>query len=501
MSARHSTARRLRLSAGSLIVGLASVAVVVLPAQVASANTDIVTNCGGAASTSGSLPYEVANAASGDTITFQSGLSCPPASPITLTSNIDITQSLTITGPGANTMVVSGDNAHTWAVEITTVGTVNISGLTIENGYNLQGAGIGNFGSESTLNLTNAIVSDNNTCVGCGGGGGGIFNVGTLTVTNSTLSGNTGEVRAGGIFNETGGTATIKNSTLSGNSAGNTSTDYGGNGGAIDNFGTMTIINSTLSGNSTDPAAGDSLGEAIINNGNLTIISSTLTGNTGAGGGIYDDPQSYTPPVGYPLFVGASILADNTGGNCSGYEGQVITIDEGYNIADDDSCKFTATGSVNSSTTLDASLAGGLQNYGGPTDTILPTLSSPAVGVIPNPTTLDGVQVCSRTDQRGFAGPQPGETKCTIGAVEVGTVVPNLTSIKPGKGTQGTKVTINGTNLAGATGVKFNGVTAVITTDTANKITTKVPAGATTGFVTVTTTGGMATSAKKFKVT
>ena len=42
---------------------------------------------------------------------------------------------------------------------------------------------------------------------------------------------------------------------------------------------------------------------------------------------------------------------------------------------------------------------------------------------------------------------------------------------------------------------------AVIITDTANKITTKVPAQAKTGFVTVTTTGGTVKSAKKFKVT
>ena len=68
----------------------------------------------------------------GDTITFKPGLSCPAESPITLTSTISISQNLTITGPGASTMMVSGDNA----VEVFAVnsGTVTISGLTIENG-------------------------------------------------------------------------------------------------------------------------------------------------------------------------------------------------------------------------------------------------------------------------------------------------------------------------------------------------------------------------------
>ena len=48
--------------------------------------------------------------------------------------------------------------------------------------------------------------------------GGGIYTVvGTLTVTNSTISGNTAS-RGGGIFNN-GGTVTITNSTISGNTA------------------------------------------------------------------------------------------------------------------------------------------------------------------------------------------------------------------------------------------------------------------------------------------
>ena len=50
--------------------------------------------------------------------------------------------------------------------------------------------------------------------------GGGIFNTGTLTINNSTISGNTAAAlmpTGGGIYN--GGTLTINNSTISGNSA------------------------------------------------------------------------------------------------------------------------------------------------------------------------------------------------------------------------------------------------------------------------------------------
>jgi hypothetical protein len=60
---------------------------------------------------------------------------------------------------------------------------------------------------------------------------------------------------------------------------------------------------------------------------------------------------------------------------------------------------------------------GALYNNGGPTETMLPALGSLAIGVIPPGTTLNGVQVCPRLDQRGLAS-APG-ANCTIGAVEV----------------------------------------------------------------------------------
>ncbi len=78
---------------------------------------------------------------------------------------------------------------------------------------------------------------------------------------------------------------------------------------------------------------------------------------------------------------------------------------------------------------------------------------------------------------------------------------PTITSFTPTSGPVGTTVTITGTNLGSATSVKFNGVSATITSNTATQIVTKVPAGATTGKITVTTAGGTATSATNFTVT
>jgi hypothetical protein len=80
-------------------------------------------------------------------------------------------------------------------------------------------------------------------------------------------------------------------------------------------------------------------------------------------------------------------------------------------------------------------------------------------------------------------------------------VTPGITSLSGYSGDPGKKVTIQGGNLGGAIAVTFNGTPATISSDTAKKIVTHVPAGATSGFVTVTTSAGVATSSEAFTVT
>ena len=115
--------------------------------------------------------------------------------------------------------------------------------------------------------------------------GGGIRNVGTATISNSTISGNTafpGFNRGGGIINY--GAAAIYNSTISGNTA----FDGGGiDNETILNSSlqpTLTISDSTISGNSAALAGG-----GISNNeGTATISDSTISGNTAVRGGGID---------------------------------------------------------------------------------------------------------------------------------------------------------------------------------------------------------------------
>ena len=65
----------------------------------------------------------------------------------------------------------------------------------------------------------------------------------------------------------------------------------------------------------------------------------------------------------------------------------------------------------------------------------------------------------------------------------------------------GTGVTIYGTNFTNVSSVRFNGVGAGFSVSNSGRITTTVPVGATSGRITVTASGGTATSAASFTVT
>src|SRR5207237_119867 len=93
----------------------------------------------------------------------------------------------------------------------------------------------------------------------------------------------------------------------------------------------------------------------------------------------------------------------------------------------------------------------------------------------------------------------PGGTATSANAFAV-LNPPTIASFSPGSGPVGTSVTISGTNFTGATSVSFNGVGATFTVTSDTAIRATVPAGATTGPVSVTTPGGTATSASSFTV-
>jgi predicted outer membrane repeat protein len=242
----------------------------------------------------GSLRAEIAAAQSGDTIVFASSLA---GQTITLKSELLINKNLTITGPGAGQLTVSGNNA-TRVFEVAQGMQATMSGLTISNGlakYDKGGGILVDAGA--VLNASDSTLRDNSASFFkqqlVGGLGGGIDNLGTVTLSNCILTNNTAGWFGGALDNY--GTATLSNCVLTNNAGGS---------GAIYNHATLTVNNNTVVSGS-DRAGIANTGTAIIggctlsNNsgsgiynftsGTVTVRDSQLSGNTAAeGGGIWN---------------------------------------------------------------------------------------------------------------------------------------------------------------------------------------------------------------------
>ena len=196
---------------------------------------------------------------------------------------------------GEGNLTVDGNNDHR-IFSVTTGVTVELGGMTVARGSaqnsgsvdgieviadRTYGGGVLNVG---TLTLTDATVLGNYAAAGAG-----IYSEGTLTLTDSAVSGNDAEDSGAGLINGGSGTLTLANSTVSGNQA---ATFGHGLGAGIHNEGEMTIINSTITGNLGGHAEGGGIYNA--GSGTLSLINSTLSRNSAGadgparGGGIYN---------------------------------------------------------------------------------------------------------------------------------------------------------------------------------------------------------------------
>ena len=288
---RSSSAKRLNAlwSAAALLILLS--AFPVFGATITVTNT----NDGGP----GSLRDAIATAASGDTIDFS--LSYPATIAVNTALTIDSAgpKSLTITGPGASLLTISGGDAVSVFVVQPLGGlggpmTATISGLTIRRGSSLLGGGIFNGG---TLTLSNCTVTDNTVDNQLGGG---IFNVGTLTLRSSTVKGNHAgrqgvPGQGGGIHNASVGVMTLEDSLVFGNSA-----DGLGSGGGLYNTGALTLLRSVVTFNEATHGGG------MYNAGTLNVfrgsnvlnnVARGLFPDVGRGGGINNFRDGTLPGV------------------------------------------------------------------------------------------------------------------------------------------------------------------------------------------------------------
>jgi hypothetical protein len=284
------------------------------------------------------------------------------------------------------------------------------------------GGGIYNQGE---LSLTNTIVSNN---IGSGGSsisicGGGIFNVGRLSLTNSTVSDNKASAGianpycAGGIFNS--GILSLTNSTVSGNSASAGSASC--SGGIFHLKGALSLTNSTVSGNTTTSNGGGIFSRG----GQITITFCTIYGNTAhEAGGI---STATAKKSGDSMIVRNSIIARNTALNYPDIAGRLFT--GGYNLIQNS----TGADFVNASADKHLTDISGdqftnlgidptLRDNGGYTRTHRLLQGSPAIDAIP-PAACNIPEIFDNAthkyiDQRGVQ--RPHGKRCDIGAYEYG---------------------------------------------------------------------------------
>ncbi|MDW8310452.1 MAG: right-handed parallel beta-helix repeat-containing protein, partial [Verrucomicrobiales bacterium] len=202
----------------------------------------------------GSLRRAIANAAPGDTIRFAPTL--PPF--ILLRSTLEIDKPLTILGPGPQKLLlIRHFGAHTPSFRIFEVRAANvtIAGLTIANGRAVNpdgqsdnlGGGIFNAGS---LTVSNCVIAHNVALAEAGGNGfgGGIFTLGPLTLVDSTLRANCVNYAGGGLCTFHAEPVRIERCTISDNYA-------GVQGGGVNFQGRAGVLkNCTISGNATSGA-------------------------------------------------------------------------------------------------------------------------------------------------------------------------------------------------------------------------------------------------------
>lgn len=275
---------------------------------------------------------------------------------------------------GSNAVITRSDQTGTPAFRLLTVaneGNLTLDRVTLRNGNSDSGGGVYNLGTlelnrstvsghrgsgvvnrGGTATLRDSVISENQ-----GSNGGGLDNQGgELTLIDSVVTEN--EAIYGGGVRNAGGTTTIRSSTLTRNRA-----SYDG-GGLYNSNGRLTVADSTLSGNKASVYGGALLnfgeakltrtaltenkayaGGALANDdgGTLKLVDSTLTANSADefGGGLVNGQRFYGERGGTAVVAG-STFSDNR----AGYGGGAILNWDGRLTLSNSTLSHNAAGSV-----------------------------------------------------------------------------------------------------------------------------------------------------------
>lgn len=288
----------------------------------------------------GSLRSALLGAEDGTMITFDPSIH---GDTIRLIQELQVCSEVTILGPGKDLLAVSGENT-TRILRVMPGSDVEMSGISLVNGYTFSGQDGGAVLSHGQVKLVACVMKDNyaaddggalavadttaaiylDSCIvinnSCGDDGGALYCInGTLEIHTSTISNNFSASSGGGLY--LNGMATISGSTFSGNEAISS-------GGAIRNLGDGALMcsNSTFGGN----LAGNR-GGAINTNGLIDLNFCTVVDNVASslGGGL-------RVPSGGSCTIHNTLVANNqgsSGDDVSMFAG--IFISQGHNFIGD----------------------------------------------------------------------------------------------------------------------------------------------------------------------
>jgi predicted outer membrane repeat protein len=329
----------------------------------------------------GSLRQAILKASAGDTINFA------VSGTITLTSGpLAVNQDLTIAGPGAGALTISGNNAD----RVVVAGDVNlnISGMTLAKGIattplpniGLSGGALTLSGDPSkTLSLTDCVFTNNASTAGNGGAielfGDGAMNVTDCLFANNSTPGNGGAIDSPGI------NLNVRGSTFASNTA--------GNGGAISiGNDSVSIIDSTFFNNSASGQAGAIFSDF---NADYALTNCTVADNSAPTGGGFSI-------IGGSLTLRNTIVADNSAPTGPDISGAVNSLGNNLIGETDGSFGYVASDKTGTAAKPLSPGLGAFANYGGPTP-VLPLLQgSPALDA---GSTTGAPTTDQRGDQRG----------------------------------------------------------------------------------------------------
>jgi hypothetical protein len=361
-----------------------------------------------------------ANTSSDDIIQFAPAL---VGSTITLAgSELAIQKPMTITGPGADLLTISGANASR-IINIAPVPydpvaddtPVTISGVTLTQGYAQFGGGGAIRVIHASLFLSHSKVTASNATFG-----GGIYSVNSRSqVEYSRLTGNQATLRGGALYSILNSSVTLFFDTFSGNSAG-----AQGGGMLIASSDFLQLQGSTISGNYVlqpqpdSPAQGG--GGIVLRDigSEAFMVNSTITQNyapTGGGGvALMDAKTGNVTEFSFSTIVGNFAGVDETGigitsaGGTPKLYASIAANNVSQSSADDLAGSFLANRSLiknpggatitgsGSLIGLDPQLGPLVDNLG-LTLTMLPATTSPVIGKVPCSCTTDSLH-----DQRGL---------------------------------------------------------------------------------------------------